>query len=155
MPAKKSDNGRKWWFIGPLITVIVIGAGIVGSWYTGQEAVANTKVQVEQNETQIDENRKQITELRVRDAKQEQGIEFLSIMNAIEAWQVFHQYLVDNIASDVAPRIGANDLGEDCLRISTSVQVVEEVRVDSVNVFPSEPDRAPIPLCCDEVVAFQ
>ena len=77
----------------------------------------------------------------------EHGIQFLHVGNAIQNGQVAHQHLVNDVVTDVLPRVGLNFRVEGHFGIASVVDVVDKQFVESLNVSRfKDRSRLPVPI---------
>ena len=74
MPAQKGE--WKWKFlVGPFVTLVIVGVGFLGSWFTVQANVGELKTDQQHLEQKVDQNEKEITDIKIEDARNSQVIE--------------------------------------------------------------------------------
>lgn len=97
MVAQKSDI--KWKLIGPLITIVIVLTGFVGSYYTVKANVADLKVDQAKVEAQLKQHEEEITDLQINEAQESQVIK--NIGQALDRIEEQTQKIPD-IQSDIA-----------------------------------------------------
>jgi Tfp pilus assembly protein PilO len=75
----------KWKIIGPLITIVLVGLGFAGSWFTQKATVESLEKDQKKIEQKVENHEKDITELRIKDAQDTEIINNIgTTLNKIE-----------------------------------------------------------------------
>lgn len=73
MPTAKGE--WKWKFlVGPLVTLLIVGVGFLGSWFTVQANVGELRVDQQRIEQRVDQHEEEITDIKIQDARDSQVI---------------------------------------------------------------------------------